>query len=60
MDLEELPGSGERTGAPVLRLSCEGQIDVLEMFSDISYWSAILDRQGLLVAAPNRPQNGES
>ena len=32
--------------------SCEGQIDVWELFSDNSYLSANLDRQGLLVAAP--------
>ena len=51
VDLEELPDSRERTGAPVLWLSCEGQIDVWELFSDSSYLSAILDRQGLLVAA---------
>ena len=30
----------------------KGQIDVWEMFSDNSYLSAILDRQGLQVAAP--------
>ena len=52
LDLEELPDSRERTGAPVLRLSCEGQADVWEMFLDNSYLSAILDRQGLLVEAP--------
>ena len=52
VDLEELPDSRDRTGAPVLWLSCEGQADVWEMFSDNSYLSAILDRQGLLVAAP--------
>ena len=52
VDLEELTESRERTGAPVLWLSCEGQIDVWEMFSDNSYLSAILDRQGLLVATP--------
>ena len=52
VDLEELPDSRERTGAPVLWLSCEGQIDVRELFSDNSYLSAILDRQGLMVAAP--------
>ena len=28
VDPEELPDSRERTGAPVLWLSCEGQIDV--------------------------------
>ena len=50
VDLEELPDSRER--APVLWLSCEGQADVWEMFSDNSYLSATLDRQGLLVAAP--------
>ena len=52
MDLEELPDSRERTGALVLWLSCEGQMNVWELFSDNSYLSAILDRQGLLVAAP--------
>ena len=52
MDLEELPDSRERTSAPVLWLSCEGQADVWEICSDNSYLSAILDRQGLLVAAP--------
>ena len=52
VDLEELPDSRERTGAPVLWLSCEGQADVWEMFSDSSCLSATLDRQGLLVAAP--------
>ena len=31
--LEELPDSRERTGAPVLWLSCEGQMDVWEMCS---------------------------
>ena len=35
----------------MLWLSCEGQTDVWELFSDNSYLSAILDRQGLLVAA---------
>ena len=49
--LEELPDSRERTRAPVLSLFCESQIDVLELFSD-NYLSAILDRQGILVAAP--------
>ena len=52
VDLEELPDSRERTGAPVLWLSCERQMDVWELFSDKSYLSAILDRQGLWVAAP--------
>ena len=33
-------------------LSCDGQLDVWELFSDTSYLSAILDRQGLMVAAP--------
>ena len=42
--LEELPDSRERAGALVLWASCEGQIDVWEMFSDNSYLSAILDR----------------
>ena len=44
VDLEEPPDSCERTGALVLWLSCEGQIDVWELFSDISHLSAILDR----------------
>ena len=35
----------------VLWLSCEGQVDVWELFSDNSYLSAILDREGLMVAA---------
>ena len=52
VDLEELPDSRERAGAPVLWLSCEGQADVREMCSDNSYLSAILDREGLQVAAP--------
>ena len=52
VDLGVLPDSRERTGAPVLWLSCEGQIDVWELFSANSYLSAILDRQGLTVAAP--------
>ena len=52
VDLEELADSRERAGAPVQWLSCVGQADVWEMFSDSSYWSAILDRQRLLVAAP--------
>ena len=52
VDLEELPDSRERTGAPVLWLSFEGQKDVWELFSDNSLLSAILDRQGLPVAVP--------
>ena len=37
----------------MLWLSCEGQIDVWELFSDTSHLSALLfDRQGLMVAAP--------
>ena len=52
MDLEELPDSRERAGGPVLWLSCEGQIDVWELFSDNSFLSAILDRQRRPVAAP--------
>ena len=51
-DLEELPDSRERTGAPVLWLSCEGQTDVRELVSENSYFYAIVDRQGHLVAAP--------
>ena len=62
VDLEELPDSRERAGAPMPWLSCEGQIDVWEMLSDNSYLSAILDRQGLQVAAPIdlRTKNAES
>ena len=52
VDLEELPDSREQAGAPELWLSYEGQINVWELFSDNSDLSAILDRQGLLVAAP--------
>ena len=51
VDSEELPDSRERTGALVLWLSFEGQKDVWELFSDNSLLSAILDRQGLPVAA---------
>ena len=51
VDLGELTDSRERIGELVLWLSCEGQIYVWELFSDISHLSAILDRQGLLVAA---------
>ena len=36
----------------MLWLSCEGQIDVWEQFPDSSYLNAILNRQGLMVAAP--------
>ena len=52
VDLEELPDSCERTGAPVRWLSCESPIDVWELFSDDTYLSAIRDRQGLLVESP--------
>ena len=52
VDLEELPDSRERAGAAVLWLSCEGQMDVWDTFSDNSYLSAILGRQGLEVVAP--------
>ena len=51
VDLEELPDSRERARAPALWLSCEGQIDVRELFSDNSNLSAILDRQRRQVAA---------
>ena len=40
-------------------LSCEGQTDVWELFSDNSYVSAVLDRQGLMVAAPVDFENKE-
>ena len=52
MDQEEPPDSCKRTGALVSWLSCECQIDVWELFSDNSYLSAKLGRQGLMVAAP--------
>ena len=53
VELKEPPGSCERTGALVLRLSCEGQTDVWELFSDNFFFlSAVLDRQVLMVAAP--------
>ena len=55
VDPEELPDSRECTGAPALWLSCEGQMDVWELFSDNYYLSAVLDRQGLMVAAPVGP-----
>ena len=45
LGLEELPHSRERAGAHVLWTSCESQMDVWELFSDNSYWSAILGRQ---------------
>ena len=60
VDLEELPDSRERTGAPVLWLSCEGQADVWEMCSDNSYLSAILDGQGLPVAADLRTKKADN
>ena len=59
VDLEEPPDSREKTGAPVLWFSCEGKIDVWELFSDNSYLSAILDRQGISGCSPGRPQNQE-
>ena len=37
VNMEVLPDSRGRAGAPVLWLSCEGQIDVWELFSDNSY-----------------------
>ena len=52
VDLEESPDSCKRTRSAVLWLSCEGQIDVWELFSDRSWLIAILDRQGHTVAAP--------
>ena len=36
----------------MLWLCCEGQTDVWELFTDTCYLSALLDRQGLMVAAP--------
>ena len=38
VDLEELLDSYERTRAPVLWLSCEGQKDVWELFSNKSFF----------------------
>ena len=38
VDLQKSPDSSERTGAPVLLLSCEGQMDVWELFS-VNSWS---------------------
>ena len=52
VDLEELPDSCERTGAPLLWLSCKDQSDVWVLFSDNSCLIAIHNRQGLMVAAP--------
>ena len=52
LNLEESPDSCDRTRAPVLWLSCEGQKNVSELFTDNSYLSAILDRQGLMFATP--------
>ena len=54
VDLEELLELRERAAAPVLWLSCEGQTDVWEMFSDDSYLSAILDRQQLQLTSEQR------
>ena len=51
VDLEEPPDSRERAGALVSLLSCEGQTDVNGCLT-IHVWGAILDRQGLQVAAP--------
>ena len=52
VNLENLEDSREPTGAPVLWLSCEGELDVCDLFSNNSHLSAVLDRQELLVAAP--------
>ena len=52
LDLEDFLDSCGRTRAPVLWHSCDGQTDVWELFSDNSYLSVILDRQGLVVAVP--------
>ena len=49
VDFEEPPDSCERTGA---LFPCEGHIDVLELFSDKSYLSAIFVRPGVMDAAP--------
>ena len=48
VDLEELRDSRERTRAPVLWLSCEGQINVWELFSGNSDSIAILDKDSWL------------
>ena len=50
VDLEQLPDSRERTCA--LAFFVKVKTDVWELFSGNSYLSAILDRQGLMVAAP--------
>ena len=62
VELEDLPDSRERTRAPVLWLSCGGQTDVWELYSDNSYLSATLDRQGFSVTDPVdlRTKNTES
>ena len=61
VDLEELPDSREHTGALVLWLSSKGRPDVWKLFSDNSYLSAILDRQGPPVPVPvDRKKNSES
>ena len=49
---KKLPDSRERTGPPVLWLSCEGRVDVLELFSNNFFLSAIINQQGLSVSAP--------
>ena len=56
LDLEEVPDSRERAGVLVLWLSCEGQIDIVEMFSDNSFLERCLSfspqlSQGLLAKA---------
>ena len=56
VDLEELPDSRERTRAPVPMALLQRQADVWEMFSNSSSLSAILDQQGLQVAAPIDPR----
>ena len=54
VDLEKLPDSRERTRAPVLWLTCEGQTDVWELFSEISYVSAILWSTRTFSGSPSR------
>ena len=60
VDLDELPDSGERTGAPVLWLSCEGQTDVWELFSDDSFFECHPWSTRTYGCSPNRSENKES
>ena len=59
VDLEQLPDSRERAGAPVLWLSCESQMDVWEMFSDNSYFERYPWSARTSGCSANRPENKE-